>query len=46
LGRNAGWETVGVLTGVVSRTTDIPDELAPDIMLKAIDELPDWLATT
>lgn len=46
MGRSAGWTPVGVLSGVVSSMAEIPNEIAPDMVLNSIAELPAWLATT
>ena len=43
MGKAAGWLTAGVLTGVVADESEIPDSLAPDVLLPSIAGLPMWL---
>lgn len=40
LGREEGWVTVLVLSGVVSNAADVPESLRPDLVLRTIAELP------
>ncbi|NND85631.1 MAG: HAD-IIA family hydrolase [Acidimicrobiia bacterium] len=41
LARAGGWESVGVLTGVVAHVDEIPSELAPDRLVASIADLID-----
>jgi 4-nitrophenyl phosphatase len=43
-GRTAGWNTVLVLTGVVSDPANIPVEHRPDVVLPDLASLPAFLA--
>lgn len=40
LGKEVGWPTVGVLTGVVKTAAEIPEEHKPDVILNSIADLP------
>jgi HAD superfamily hydrolase (TIGR01450 family) len=43
LGKNEGWATALVLTGVTKDPKDVPKEYTPDLVLDSLAELPDAL---